>query len=76
MINVSGSVKNAVRNANRVDRLGLIVPDYEAIIELTYRWQIAPWWTIQPDVQLILHPGGSGAIGDALVIGLRSVLAF
>jgi porin len=75
-INASNSVRGAVRGANRADRLGLIEPDYEAIFELTYRWQIASWWTIQPDVQWILHPGGSRAIDDALVLGLRSTIAF
>ena len=59
--------------------------DYEAVFEITYQAQITPWWTIQPDLQFILHPGGtvvnprspSGSISrDAIVLGLRTVLKF
>jgi porin len=46
--------------------------------------QIAPWWTIQPDFQYIVHPGGRVSdpanplvpVRDAAVIGVRSVLKF
>ena len=60
--------------------------DSETAIELTYVAQIASWWTLQPDVQFIRHPGGnvpdpsdsSGqrAIRDAVVLGLRTGLKF
>jgi porin len=75
-INASDRVRKAVRSANTADQLALIEPDHEAIFELTYSYQITSWWSIQPDVQWIVHPGGSGAIEDALVLGLRSALAF
>jgi len=31
---------------------------------------------VQPDAQWIIHPGGSRAIDNALVIGLRTIVAF
>jgi porin len=62
------------------------VRDYEMAIELTYRAQVTPWWTVQPDLQVILHPGGhvpdptgpSGTrpIRDAVVAGVRTTIAF
>ncbi len=61
------------------------VRDYELQFELTYQLQMAPWWTIQPDLQYIVHPGGNvpdpndptrAAIRDALVIGARSTVKF
>lgn len=60
------------------------VHDYEAVIELTYQAAITPWWTVQPDFQYVLHPGGhipdpsSGktVIGDAIVFGLRTSVTF
>lgn len=63
---------------------GLPVHDYEAVIELTYQAQVAPWWTLQPDLQYVLHPDAGGAnpldsaqrIKDAAVVGLRSTVAF
>jgi len=62
------------------------VRDYEAVLELTYQARISPWWTLQPDLQLIAHPGGhvapplpasqARAIPNALVVGIRSSITF
>jgi porin len=60
--------------ASRRRRTG--VPDYEAVVELTYRAQVTPWLSIQPDVQWIIHPGGSSKIDNALVVGLRAAITF
>ena len=61
---------------------GRLRRDYEAVIEANYQWQIAPGWTLQPNVQYVFHPGGRVAdpadpsgrtpIRNALVVGLRS----
>ncbi|EME71247.1 carbohydrate-selective porin [Paramagnetospirillum caucaseum] len=32
--------------------------DYEAAVELSYRYQVTPWLTVVPDVQYVVHPGG------------------
>jgi len=54
----------------------------EVVLELTYQAQLAPWLTLQPDLQYIFNPGG-GVLNpdgsrrrDALVLGLRSVITF
>ena len=54
----------------------------EAMIELTYQAKLAPWWTLQTDLQYNIRPGG-GVLNDdgrlrqnAWVFGLRSVLTF
>src|SRR5215471_12012194 len=62
------------------------VRDYEAVLEVTYEAHIAPWWVLQPDLQLVLRPGGyisapppapaGQPIPNALVIGLRSAITF
>ena len=61
------------------------VRDFEAVLELTYVALIAPWWTLQPDLQLIFHPGANAAnprdanravIKDAVVLGLRTTVTF
>ena len=44
---------------------------YEAVIEATYKIVITPAWSLQPDVQYIVHPGGTTAETNATVIGLR-----
>lgn len=56
--------------------------DYEAVLEVNYRYAVNPWWTIAPDAQYIFHPAGGGAlpdqtnrrIPDAGVLGLRTIL--
>lgn len=68
------------------DILGRLYPlrRAETVIEATYQAQIAPWWQVQPDVQYVLSPGGGlpdpnhpgHRIGDALVLGARSVVTF
>ena len=79
--------------ARRLDRdevlfTGLARPvrDYESVLEITYEARIAPWWLLQPDLQLVFHPGGFTSaplpapvgqpIPNALVIGLRSGITF
>jgi porin len=62
------------------------IRDYESVLEITYEARIAPWWLLQPDLQLVFHPGGYIAaplpapvgrpIPNALVIGLRSGITF
>lgn len=59
------------------------VRDYEAVLEISYKAALAPWWSVQPDVQYVLHPGGnvaalngSAMIRNAVVLGLRTTLAF
>jgi porin len=48
----------------------------ETVIEATYKAQLAPWWSLQPDLQYIFTPSGVQGSKDALVLGLRSSVAF
>ncbi len=61
-------------------------PDYEGVIEVNYQATLAAWWTVQPDLQLVLHPT-QGVIrptasmplprmGNALVLGVRTSIRF
>jgi porin len=52
------------------------VPDYEAVIELTYQAQIAPGWTIQPNFQYIFHPGGNVGHPDDESVPIRNAAVF
>ncbi len=46
---------------------------HETAVELFYKAQVNPWFTIQPDMQFIANPGGAGR--DALVVGMRFELS-
>ena len=58
--------------------------DYELALELTYQAVVFPGWTLQPDLQYIVHPGGgapdpahpTSRIPNAAVIGLRANVTF
>jgi porin len=60
------------------------IRDEEVVFELSYQAQIAPWWTMQPDLQYIVHPGGNvpdpnnpyATVGNAFVVGVRSTIKF
>lgn len=56
----------------------------EAFVELTYQYQVAPWWQLQPDFQYFIRPRGgvpnplqpTKLIGNEAVFGLRTVVTF
>jgi len=48
----------------------------ETVVEATYKVQVAPWWSLQPDVQYIVTPGGEQGAHNATVLGLRTTVAF
>ena len=50
--------------------------DHEMILEATYKIVISKWWSLQPDFQYVIHPGGSDQTDDAFVIGMRFDLLF
>jgi porin len=77
-------------NAVALDRdTNALTPPYpirseEIVFEVSYAAQIAPWWTIQPDFQYIVRPGGnvpdpnnpSMTIKNAAIVGVRSTIKF
>ncbi len=48
----------------------------ETAIELTYSAQLMDWLSLQPDVQYIINPGTDPALGNALMLSLRSTISF
>lgn len=56
----------------------------ETALELSYQMQVTPWWTVQPDLQYIIRPGGGDPhpdddtrrVGNAFLIGVRSAVTF
>lgn len=48
----------------------------ESVIEATYEIRLAPWCSVQPDVQYIVNPSGVKGSTDAVVLGMRTTIAF
>jgi porin len=48
----------------------------ETVLEATYKVQLAPWWNVQPDFQFIITPSGVDASNNAVVLGVRTNIAF
>lgn len=76
IIHASAASAAAVRDANRFDGTHFATPDYEGVLEATYNVHVRRGVWVQPDVQLVLHPGASSERGNALVIGLRTTINF
>jgi porin len=50
------------------------IQKYEVALELTYIVQATRWLQVQPDLQYIINPGGTGRIPNALVLGFQLAL--
>jgi porin len=56
----------------------------ETFVELTYQYQVKPWWQLQPDLQVVFNPGGgigdpdepTARVKDEVVLGLRTNILF
>lgn len=56
--------------------VGISPQQYEIMFEFTHKIMITKWMFMQPDLQYIIQPGGTGNIDDALVIGFQFGLTF
>lgn len=74
-----------------VDYQHLLGPDwplrsFESLATAVYQYEVRPGWTLQPNFQYFVHPGGGATIPtgphpgkllkDAAVFGMRTVLKF
>lgn len=74
---MSDDIADAQRTVNTALGFPLFTPvDYEGVVELTYKAQVTAWWTLQPSVQWVAHPGGSEAERDAWAVILMTTLRF
>lgn len=62
--------------ADRQQASGQGRPTYEMPLELGYRVQLTRFAYIQPDIQYVIRPGGSGDIPDATVLGVQFGVSF
>jgi len=52
------------------------MPGYELVIELDHRFVLSPSTYIQPNLQIVVNPGGTGTIPGSLVVGVQAGVSF
>jgi porin len=76
---IYGRFSRDLRRSQQLERqAGIAAPvqDFEVALEWTYIVQAARWLAVQPDVQYIIKPGGTGTIPNALVVGFQLSVTF
>lgn len=71
---VYGAISSVLRDAERAS--GEPLQHFEMVLEWSYIVQVTPWLQVQPDVQYVISPGGTGDIPDALVLGAQFAVNF
>lgn len=74
-IGASQAVLAKSYRANLADE-GIDTRPAETVFEITYADTLAPWLSIQPDLQLVINPGGERQRDSVVVPGVRITAAF
>jgi porin len=82
--NVSHALRSLDMDTNFFSGISGPIRSAEMVLELTYQAPITPWFSLQPDFQYVIHPGGNApqpddptqALKNAVVFGLRSTIKF
>jgi porin len=83
-LEISDDLRRAQRDINTlITSFGGPAPftklaDHETVIELSYKAQLTAWWTLQPSIQRVFHPGGRvlSDIPDAWAFVVQTSLRF
>ena len=82
---ISGYDRDVARFATQADPDSFnLFRHTETYVEVTYQYQLRPWWQLQPDIQYVFMPGGgvvdpenpAQRIHNELVLGLRTNILF
>ncbi|GJD51803.1 Porin B [Methylobacterium crusticola] len=82
---IAGRARRADREAILYGGVATPVRSAETVIEATYQALVVPGFTVQPDIQYVLHPGGGVAnprdaggrrIRNAAVFGARATIQY
>jgi len=80
---VSGRAAGLDRDTGFFSGAPFPVRTSEKFVELTYQYQLTPWWQLQPDLQYTFNPGAGiqnpatlARVRNELVLGLRTIVTF
>jgi porin len=69
LFTIFGEFSSDLREAERMNHQAAMT--HEAVLELNYLYNATPWLHVQPDVQGVIRPNGTGLVSDALVIAIQ-----
>jgi porin len=82
-LGISSAARRFSRDVGFYTGVGSVYASAETVIEATYVYQLAPWWSLQPDLQIVVNPGANIPTGlsskplkNATIAGLRATVAF
>jgi porin len=64
-----GQFSSDLRDSQRANHLPTMT--HEAIVEANYMYNVTPSLTVQPDIQGVFRPNGTGLISDTLVLAVQ-----
>ena len=73
---VSNVLIAAQNQQNEIMPGSVSVQSAETDIELNYRAQMTPWFSLMPNIQYVIHPNAVTTIPNAFVLGLQAGLTF
>jgi porin len=73
---VNSRVAAGERLVNEVNGSNVPVQSSEYTAEAFYGWTPWPFVTLRPNLQYVVHPGGSSAYANAIVVGLKMTVKF
>src|ERR1700689_5182513 len=66
---IFGEFSSDLREAQRMNHQPTMTN--ETVLELNYMYNATPWLHMQPDVQGVIRPDGTGLVSDALVLAIQ-----
>jgi porin len=72
----NGRLTRFQEDRNTVSPGAVGVQTYERVVEADYRIVLAPWLQIQPNLQYVIRPDGTGTISNAVVVGVITKVTF
>lgn len=83
---ISNNAANLDRDSRGFNGQAIAIRNYELLLELSYKAQVLPGWTLQPDFQYYWNPGGNGVdpsdptdprgIPNTTILGLRTTVSY
>jgi porin len=83
---ISNSARSLDQDVAALTGMPRPIRNYELGLEVTYQAEILPGWSLQPDLQYVIHPGGNipnpnsptgvSAIKNAFIYGLRTTIQY